>query len=91
MQAAALRSIAEVAMGEIRRKFWLESALALACGALAALTLAWRAWIEALTGLDPDRHGGSLEWFVVAGLAACSIVVGRAAWNELQPARSTPV
>jgi hypothetical protein len=91
MQAAALRSIAEVAMGKIRRQFWLESALALACGALAALTLVWRGWIEALTGLDPDHHSGSLEWIVVAGLATCSIVVGRAALNELRPAHSTSV
>jgi len=76
-------------MRTVRRQFWLESALALACCALAALTLVWRDWIEALTGVDPDGHNGSVEWLVVAGLATCSIVVGLAAWNELRPARST--
>jgi hypothetical protein len=89
MQAAALRSTTEVAMGTVRRQFWLESALALGCGALALLTLGWRDWIEALTGVDPDRHSGSVEWLIVAALAACCVVAGRAALRELQ--RAAPV
>jgi hypothetical protein len=39
-------------------------------------------WIEALTGLDPDHHNGSLEWAIVVGIAVISIVVARAAQAE---------
>jgi hypothetical protein len=77
-------------MGTIRRRFWIESGLALACAALAVLTLAWRDWIEALTGLNPDRHSGSVEWLVVVALLLCSAVVGLAARAEWRHARPTP-
>jgi hypothetical protein len=73
-------------MGRIRRQFWLESALALGCGALAAFTVVRRDWIEALTGLDPDGRSGSVEWLIVAALTACCVVAGRAALRELHHA-----
>jgi hypothetical protein len=37
----------------MRKRFWIESAAAVACGALAVVTLFWRDWIE-VTGWDPD-------------------------------------
>jgi hypothetical protein len=78
-------------MRAVRRRFWLESGLAVACGILAVVTLAWRDWVEALTGFDPDRHSGSLEWSVVAALGVCCLVVGFAArteWRRVRPALS---
>jgi hypothetical protein len=56
-----------------RIRFWLESATAALTGFLAIVTFAWPDWIEATTGFSPDRHNGSFEWLLVAGLAAVSI------------------
>jgi hypothetical protein len=38
------------------------------CGGLAVLSIFWRDWIEALTGYDPDRHDGTVEWLIVVAL-----------------------
>jgi hypothetical protein len=54
----------------------LEIAIALFAGALGALTVFWRDWIEALTGWDPDQHNGAFEWFIVAALLAVAVTVG---------------
>jgi hypothetical protein len=32
------------------------------------LSIFWRDWIEALTGYDPDRHDGTVEWLIVVAL-----------------------
>ncbi len=69
-------------METVRRRFWIASAIALAFGGLSVLTIVWRDWIEALTGLDPDHHSGSGEWLVVVGLGTCCVVVGFAARVE---------
>jgi len=69
----------------VRARLWLETALATLCGFLAVLTLLNREWIEALTGVDPDHHDGSLEWAIVAGLVllcAALAVVARAEWRR---------
>jgi uncharacterized protein involved in cysteine biosynthesis len=78
-------------MGTVRRRFWLESGLALGCGILAVVTLVWRDWIELLTGFDPDHHSGWLEWLLVAVLAVACLLVGVAArgeWRRGRPALS---
>jgi hypothetical protein len=56
----------------LRRRFWLESLLAVAAGVLAILTLIQRDWIELIFGVDPDNHSGSLEWLIVIALLAAS-------------------
>jgi hypothetical protein len=56
-----------------RVRSWLAWAAAGACAFLAVLTLFWRDWIEGLTGWDPDRHGGSLEWGLVVALACAAV------------------
>ena len=73
----------------VRARFWLETALASACGILAVLTLFWRDWIEALTRFDPDHHSGSVEWAIVAVLFALCLAAGvaaRAEWRRPRPA-----
>jgi hypothetical protein len=76
----------------VRIRFWLEAGLAVLSGSLAILTLFWHDWIEALTGIDPDHHNGSLEWAIIAGLAVISIVVAlaaRAEWRRPRAAVAT--
>jgi hypothetical protein len=68
--------------GALRNRFWLEIGIASACGALAAVTLLWRDWVEASTGLDPDHGSGSFEWMLVAGLALAGASIGWAARRE---------
>jgi hypothetical protein len=81
----------EVTMKMVRRRFWVECGLAVGCGVLGLVTLAWSDWIEALTGFDPDHHSGGVEWLVVAALGVCCVVVGYAArgeWRRARPALS---
>jgi hypothetical protein len=54
----------------------MEAAIAVFAGALGIVTVFWHDWIEALTGWDPDRHSGGLEWLVVAALLAVAVAVG---------------
>ena len=72
----------------VRARFWFESALALLCGLLAVVTLVWRDWIEALTGLDPDRRSGALEWAIVAVLLVLCVLIAGAARVEWSRARA---
>jgi hypothetical protein len=66
----------------MRARVWLETALAALCGSLAVLTAIWPDWIEAPTGLSPDRHDGSLERVIVAVLFVLCAVFGLAARAE---------
>jgi hypothetical protein len=77
----------------VRARFWLEAVLASLGGGLAVATLVRRDWIEAVTGLDPDRGGGALEWALVAALLVLFVVTARAArmeWRRTRPATVTP-
>ncbi len=73
---------------DIRRRFWVEAALATLTMALTALTLVWRDWIEALSGIDPDGHGGALEWAVLTALVAATLALALAV--RVEHRRSTP-
>jgi hypothetical protein len=75
----------------VRARFWLESALASLCGLLAVVTLVRRDWIEALTGLDPDHHGGAFEWAIVAGLLVLFVVTARVARAEWRRPRTAAI
>jgi hypothetical protein len=66
-------------------RFWIEATLAAVAGCLFAVTLVWRDWIEATTGYEPDRHSGSAEWAIVAGLLVATLALGllaRAQWKQ---------
>ena len=77
-----------------RQRRWrirIETLIASAASALGVLTLLWPAWIEAMTGLDPDRGDGSVEWLLVGALFALSAATAVAAcWELRQMDRATP-
>jgi hypothetical protein len=50
----------------------LETCVAVAALSPAVLTPLVPAWIETLTGWDPDRHSGRAEWLVAAALMLCT-------------------
>ena len=71
--------------------FLLESSLAIVAASVAALTLVQPAWIEAVSGFDPDHNNGSLEWLIVASLVTCSLVcimLARREWRRLSSSHS---
>jgi hypothetical protein len=77
--------------GRLRVRFLLEAGFGGAAAALGVLTLFWRDWIEAIFGVDPDNHSGSLEWLVVAVLLIIAASLGalaRADWRRIVAARS---
>jgi len=71
----------------IRARIWVEAVAAWLGASLAVLTVVWRDWIEALFGVDPDRHSGSLEWAIVAALLVFSLALALAARTEWRRAR----
>jgi hypothetical protein len=73
----------------LRRRFWPEAGLGLITGVLFILTLVRRDWIEALFGIDPDNHSGSLEYMIVGGLLVVTIALVALASYEWRRAAST--
>jgi hypothetical protein len=71
---------------QVRKRFWIESALAATTGILAIVTLISREWIEVLFGVDPDGGSGSLEWMIVVGLACVTVAAGVVARMEFRRA-----
>jgi uncharacterized membrane protein YedE/YeeE len=69
----------------MRIRFWIECFAFVAAIALAALTLVWHDWIEAVFGVDPDSHSGVLEvavTLVAAGIAVLMAFMARAEWRR---------
>jgi hypothetical protein len=66
----------------LRPVFWAESLLAGIAGFLAILTAVWPTWIEGVTGFDPDKQSGSLEWILVAGCGLAALLLGTLARRE---------
>jgi Co/Zn/Cd efflux system component len=66
----------------MRKRFYIEAALAAATFVLTVVTLINQEWIEAVFGVDPDHGNGSLEWIMVAVLAVATVVFGLLAFSE---------
>jgi len=75
----------------VRSLFWVEACLASAAGLLAVITAAWPDWIEAAFGVDPDGGDGTVEWLVVAVLAAVAVALGYGARREWRRGRAAAV
>lgn len=61
---------------QLKRRARLQGAFALIAAALAVLAAVVPAWIERLTGLQPDSGGGELELLMAVPFAIASIVFG---------------
>jgi hypothetical protein len=59
----------------LRKRFWLEAALATITSILFVITLFWKDWIEIVFGVDPDLGNGLLEWSIVGTLLVVTIVL----------------
>ena len=57
----------------LRRRFWLETGMAIVTGMLFVITLVRNDWIEIVFGVDPDKNNGSLEWLIVGVLVVVTI------------------
>jgi hypothetical protein len=78
-------------MRGVRRRFWVESALAAVTVFLVLLTLVWRDWIEEVFGVDPDGGNGSFEWLIAVAFVAAAIAFSAGArreWRRTIPRRS---
>jgi hypothetical protein len=66
----------------MRKRFYIEAALAGTTFVLTVVTLINQEWIEAVFGVDPDHGNGSLEWIMVGVLAVATVVFGLLAFSE---------
>ncbi len=57
----------------LRRRFWLETAMAIVTGILFVITLVRNDWIEIVFRVDPDNNNGTLEWLIVGVLLVVTI------------------
>ena len=59
----------------LRRRFWLETGMAIVTSIVFVITLVRNDWIELAFGVDPDSTNGTLEWLIVGVLVVVSITL----------------
>ena len=72
----------------LRRRFWLETGMAIVTSILFVITLVQRAWIEIVFNVDPDNRSGVLEWLIVGALLVVTITLFTLASYEWRRART---
>lgn len=72
----------------LRPLFWLETGMATMTAILFVITLVRRDWIEIVSGVDPDKSNGSLEWLIVGALLVVTLVLFTLAGFEWRRART---
>lgn len=73
---------------ELRVRFFVEAALAVANSGLLLLTLLWPDWIERVFQIDPDQGAGSFERMLCVLGAAGALgfsVLARREWKRSRP------
>jgi hypothetical protein len=71
----------------LRRRFWLETSIAIGTGILFLITLVWNNWIEIVFGVDLDNNNGTLEWLMIGVLLVVTITLFSLASYEWRRAR----
>ena len=74
-------------MNALRRRFWLETGIAIVTGIVFLITLLRNDWIEVVFGVDPDSNNGSLERLIVVALLVVTIMLFALASYEWRKAR----
>jgi len=59
----------------LRRRFWLETGIAIITGILFVITLIRNDWIEIVFRVDPDNNNGTFEWLIVGALLLVTITL----------------
>ena len=72
----------------LRRRFWLETGIAIISGVLFAITLIRNDWIEIVFRVDPDNNNGTFEWLIVGALLLVTITLFILASYEWRRARA---
>ena len=74
----------------LRRRFWLETGVAVVTGILLVITLVRNDWIEIVFKVDPDNNNGTLEWLIVGVLLVVTLTLFTLASFEWRRARTEP-
>jgi hypothetical protein len=72
----------------LRRRFWLETGIAIITGILFVITLIRNNWIEVVFRVDPDNNNGTFEWLIVGALLLVTITLFILASYEWRRARA---
>ncbi len=72
----------------MRRRFWLETGMAIVTSIVFVITLVHNDWIEVAFGVEPDSNNGTLEWLIVGVLVFVSITLFALASYEWRRART---
>jgi hypothetical protein len=72
----------------LRRRFWLETGIAIITGILFVITLIRNDWIEIVFRVDPDNNNGTFEWLIVGALLLVTITIFILASYEWRRARA---
>jgi len=71
----------------LRRRFWIETSMAIVTSILLVTTLIWKDWIEIVFRVDPDQGNGTLEWLIVGALLVVTILLFTLASYEWRRSR----
>ena len=72
----------------LRRRFWLETGMAIITSILFVITLVQKDWIEVVFNVDPDNRSGALEWLIFAALLVVTVTLFTLASYEWRRARA---
>lgn len=70
---------------QLRRRYWVETGMALLSSVVLLVTVLWKDWIEIVFRVDPDQSSGSLEWLIVLvslAITVTAVALARREWRR---------